>query len=274
MSFTDKRDGTPLYPVSAGQFEQWLTGLPGIQQKWIKAAGFRAKAGELCSLPDSNGELHGYAFGMAEQGWLYQLAPLPARLAPGNYRLVSDWTPRQRLQASLGWGLACYQFTMYLKSQNEMPSLALDEDIAGDAERLLSAQALVRDLINTPTEDMGPEQLADAVQAQADQFGARVSVVHGVDLLTKNFPAIHAVGRAAGREPRLVKLEWGKEDKPLLALCGKGVRPASEATLTIAPHPARLMKGSAALVSASGARRLISSTCSTSPGSRFSNAPR
>ncbi len=223
MSFTDKRDGIPLYPVSAGQFEQWLTGLPGIQQKWLKAAGFRAKAGELCSLPDSNGELHGYAFGMADQGWLYQLAPLPARLAPGNYRLVSDWTSRQRLQASLGWGLACYQFTMYLKSQNEMPSLALDEDIAGDAERLLSAQALVRDLINTPTEDMGPEQLADAVQAQADQFGARVNVVHGVDLLTKNFPAIHAVGRAAGREPRLVKLEWGEEDKPLLALCGKGV---------------------------------------------------
>lgn len=223
MSFTDKRDGIPLYPVSAGQFEQWLTGLPGIQQKWIKATGFRAKAGELCSLPDSNGELHGYAFGMADQGWLYQLAPLPGRLTPGNYRLVSDWTPGQRLQASLGWGLACYQFTMYLKSQNEMPSLALDEDIAGDAERLLSAQALVRDLINTPTEDMGPEQLADAVQAQADQFGAHVSVVHGVDLLTKNFPAIHAVGRAAGREPRLVKLEWGKEDKPLLALCGKGV---------------------------------------------------
>jgi leucyl aminopeptidase len=154
---------------------------------------------------------------------LYQLAPLPARLAPGHYRLVSDWSPRQRLQASLGWGLACYQFTAYLKSQSEMPSLALDEDIASDAERLLSAQSLVRDLINTPTEDMGPAHLADAVQAQADQFGAQVSVVQGVDLLTKNFPAIHAVGRAAGRAPRLVKLEWGAEDKPLLALCGKGV---------------------------------------------------
>jgi len=223
MSFTGKQDGIPLYPVSASQFEQWLTGLPGIRQKWLKAAGFRARAGELCSLPDSNGELHGYVFGMAEQGWLYQLAPLPARLAPGNYRLVSDWSPRQRLQASLGWGLACYQFTSYLKSQSEMPSLALDEDIASDAERLLSAQSLVRDLINTPTEDMGPAHLADAVQAQADQFGAQVSVVQGVDLLTKNFPAIHAVGRAAGRAPRLVKLEWGAEDKPLLALCGKGV---------------------------------------------------
>jgi leucyl aminopeptidase len=223
MSFTDKQDGIPLYPVSATNFEQWLANLPGVQQKWLKASGFRAKAGELCSLPGSNGELHGYAFGMADKGWLYQLAPLPAKLAAGNYRLVSDWSPKQRLQASLGWGLACYQFSLYLKSKTEMPSLALDKDIASGAERLLSAQSLVRDLINTPTEDMGPAQLADAMQAQADEFGAHMSVVHGVDLLTKNFPAIHAVGRASDREPRLIKMEWGEENKPLVALCGKGV---------------------------------------------------
>jgi len=223
MSLTDKKDGIPLYPVSAAQFEQWLSSLPDIQQKWLKASGFHAKPGEVCSLPAANGELFGYAFGMAEQGWLYQLAPLPAKLAPGTYTLMSDWTPKQRLQASLGWGLACYQFSMYLKTKTEMPSLSVDEDIAEGAERLLGAQSLVRDLINTPTEDMGPAQLADAVQRQADQFGAHVTVVHGVDLLTKNFPAIHAVGRASGREPRLVKLEWGDEDHPVLALCGKGV---------------------------------------------------
>jgi len=223
MSFTDKKDGIPLYAVSSANFEQWLANLPGVQQKWLKASGFRAKPGELCSLPDSNGELHGYAFGMAEQGWLYQLAPLPAKLSAGEYRLVSDWSPAQRLQASLGWGLACYQFSLYLKPQKEMPLLSLGEDIAADAQHLLSAQSLVRDLINTPTEDMGPAQLADAMLVQADEFGAHTSVVQGVDLLTKNFPAIHAVGRAADREPRLLKMEWGAESHPLLALCGKGV---------------------------------------------------
>ena len=221
--FTRSDSGLPLYPVSSANYEQWLANLPGLQQKWLKAAGFRAEAGELCSLPDSNGELQGYAFGMAEQGWLYQLAPLPAKLAAGSYRLVADWGPGQRLQASLGWGLACYQFDLYRKSPKEMPSLALDDDIAVDAGRLLSAQSLVRDLVNTPTEDLGPSQLADAMQAQADQFGARMSVVHGLDLLTKNFPAIHAVGRASHREPRLLNMEWGEEDHPLLALCGKGV---------------------------------------------------
>ena len=223
MSYTNKKDGTPLYAVNAANYEQWLANQPGLQQKWLKASGFRAKAGELCSLPDSNGELHGYAFGMADQGWLYQLAPLPAKLPAGHYRLVSDWSPEQRLQASLGWGLACYQFSLYVKPKNEVPSLSLDEDIAGGVNQLLSAQSLVRDLINTPTEDMGPAQLSDAMQMQADQFGASMSVVHGIDLLTENYPAIHAVGRASDREPRLLKMEWGDETHPLLALCGKGV---------------------------------------------------
>ena len=223
MSFTDKKDGIPLYAVSSANYEQWLGNLPGVQQKWLKASGFHAKPGELCSLPDSNGELHGYAFGMAEQGWLYQLSPLPAKLPADEYRLVSDWSPVQRLQAGLGWGLACYQFSLYVKPKREMPLLALDEEIATDAERLLSAQSLVRDLINTPTEDMGPGQLADAMQAEADKFDASMSVVQGVDLLTRNFPAIHAVGRASDREPRLLKMEWGDESHPVLALCGKGV---------------------------------------------------
>lgn len=221
--FSSNEGGLPLYPVNSANYEQWLATLPGVQQKWLKASGFRASQGELCSLPDSNGELQAYAFGMADQGWLYQLAPLPAKLAAGSYRLVADWEPEQRLQASLGWGLACYQFDLYRKSSKEMPSLFLDEDIAIETRRLLSAQSLVRDLVNTPTEDLGPAQLADAMQVEADRFDASMSVVHGVELLTRNFPAIHAVGRASDREPRLLKMEWGDQNHPLLALCGKGV---------------------------------------------------
>ena len=163
MSFSDKTEGTPLYPVNTANYEQWLANLPGIQQKWLKAAGFKAEAGEVCSLPDSNGELHGYAFGMAAQGWLYQMAPLPAKLPEGTYRLVSDWSKDQRLQASLGWGLACYRFELYRKSTKPLPSLVIDGDIALETGNLLAAQSLVRDLVNTTTEDLGPAQLADAM---------------------------------------------------------------------------------------------------------------
>jgi len=223
MGYSDNNDGLPIYPVSSTSFEQWLSDQGGVQQKWLKAAGFRAQAGEICSIPDSNGELHGYAFGMKEKGWLSQMAGLPAKLPAGNYRLVSDWSREQRLQASLGWGLACYQFEFYRKAAKEMPALALDSDIVEEAKRLLVAQNLVRDLVNTTTEDMGPEQLANAMKLQADEFNADMTVFSGVELLNNNFPAIHAVGRASHREPRLLKMEWGDEDKPLLALCGKGV---------------------------------------------------
>ncbi len=104
-----------------------------------------------------------------------------------------------------------------------MPVLALDEDVFTGAGQLLSAQLLVRDLINTPTEDLGPAQLGDAMRKEADQFGARMSTISGVKLLTENFPAIHAVGRASEREPRLLKMEWGDDAHPMVALCGKGV---------------------------------------------------
>jgi leucyl aminopeptidase len=221
--YTIGKKGLPLYPVSAASFEQWLSRLPGPQQKWVKASGFKASAGELCSMPDGDGDLLGFAFGMAEEGWLYQLSPLVPKLPAGSYSLESDWTSDQRAAASLGWGLACYQFDLYVKPKKESPTLELTDDIATGVGQLLEAQSLVRDLVNTPTEDLGPEQLADAMQVEAELFDARMSVIHGVDLLTRDFPAIHAVGRASDREPRLLQMEWGDRDQPLLALCGKGV---------------------------------------------------
>jgi leucyl aminopeptidase len=99
----------------------------------------------------------------------------------------------------------------------------LEEDIDAEVRSLCAAQCLVRDLVNTPTEHMGPQQLADVVLAQADDFEAEYESMCGDDLLTRNFPAIHAVGRASDRAPRLVALHWGDEDAPLVALVGKGV---------------------------------------------------
>jgi leucyl aminopeptidase len=101
--------------------------------------------------------------------------------------------------------------------------LLLDEDIDAQVRSLCAAQNLVRDLVNTPTEHMGPSELADAVTREADRFGASTSFVKGDELLTSNFPAVHAVGRASSRAPRLLELTWGDESAPVLALVGKGV---------------------------------------------------
>jgi len=223
MSFTRSSDTIPLHPVTAAGLQKWLETAPARQRKWVGSSGFSAQAGEFCSLPGEDGELQAYLFGMQANGWLYQLAELPPRLPPGDYALVADWSREQRLLSAVGWGLGCYQYDAYKKPGKVMPSLALDDDIEVEAGALLAAHKLVRDLVNTPTEDLGPAQLGDAMQLQADQFDGRMSVIIGDDLLTENFPAIHAVGRASERAPRLLHMQWGNDDDPLLVLCGKGV---------------------------------------------------
>jgi leucyl aminopeptidase len=213
----------PLRPVSKGGFEDWKKSAPPAQRKWVEDSGFRASPGQFCALAGADGVLESWLFGVQESGFLYQLSPLAAGLPQGTYRLECDWSPQQRAQASLGWGLGSYRFDRFKVNRKPKPVLLLDQDIDGDVRSLCKAQCLVRDLVNTPTEHMGPSQLADAVVREADQFEATTGIVAGDDLLTQNFPAIHAVGRASSRQPRLLELTWGAEEAPVLALVGKGV---------------------------------------------------
>ncbi|MEJ2382905.1 MAG: leucyl aminopeptidase family protein [Xanthomonadales bacterium] len=217
------RTVTPLWPLDPDGFEAWKQGASAAARRWVDQAGFTAAAGEVCALPGADGGLEGYLFGMQEADDIAQLADLAGRLPAGVYRLDCDWSRSRRRQASLGWGLATYRFERYKAAPQKRPVLLLDEDIDAEVRRLCSAQCLVRDLVNTPTEHMGPQQLADAVVNEADAFEAESSTISGDDLLTRNFPAIHAVGRASHRAPQLIELHWGEEDAPRVALVGKGV---------------------------------------------------
>lgn len=213
----------PLRPIGGSQFDDWKQQAPSAQIKWVDASGFKAAPGQLCAVPGSGDVLESWLFGFDEQGSLYRLSSLVAGLPQAIYRLDSDWSRQQRIQASLGWGLAAYRFDRYKANTKPKPILLLDEDIDSEVRSLHRAQCLVRDLVNTPTEHMGPSQLADAVLREADAFDAETDFVVGDELLTRNFPAIHAVGRASSQPPRLLELNWGKEEAPLLALVGKGV---------------------------------------------------
>jgi leucyl aminopeptidase len=124
----------------------------------------------------------------------------------------------------LGWALATYRFGRYRKHEGSFPTLVWPGgcDRAG-VERAASATFLVRDLINTPAADMGPEELAAAARTLADGHGARFAVIVGDELQVRNYPAVHAVGRASSRAPRLIDLQWGDESNPRVTLVGKGV---------------------------------------------------
>ena len=213
----------PLQPLSADDLVAWQREQAPSRKEWIEASGFQAKPGQVCALPSEGGGIKAWLFGTQPEGWLTQLAAVFEKLPQGQYRLDCDWSRDERLQAALGWGLAAYRFDRYKEIKGNNPVLVLDEDVDRDARSLLAAQSLVRDLVNTPTEDMGPRQLADAASELAREFGADYSVIEGDDLLTENYPAVHAVGRASTRPPRLIELAWGDADDPLLAIVGKGV---------------------------------------------------
>src|SRR5258706_14031599 len=143
-------------------------------------------------------------------------------LPPGAYRLV-DATPDAAAAAALGGALGGYVFDRYKKRKRAPAALAWPANADRAAvERAAAATFLVRDLVNTPAEDLGPAELAGAARRVAKAHGARCSVIVGDALLAAGYPMIHAVGRASSRAPRLIDLRWGRRG-PRITLVGKGV---------------------------------------------------
>ncbi|MDX1604977.1 MAG: leucyl aminopeptidase family protein, partial [Candidatus Competibacterales bacterium] len=217
-------DALPLLPVTEADCDRWCAQQPPNWQRWLTSAGFRARAGSHCLLPDLDGAPAAVAVGFdpAERPW--QLAGPAATLPAGNYRLEVDWNRDERESAALGWLLGGYRFDRYKSGPLPGARLAPGGDLRLEPVRELArATTLVRNLINTPAEDMLPEHLAAATETLASEFGAGFRQWVGDELLRDNYPLIHAVGRASTQPPRLLELRWGDPDRPGVSLVGKGV---------------------------------------------------
>ena len=215
---------TPIVALTRGQWKEWLGGQPPARRTWIESVGFSAEPGSLCLVPDGSGALDRVLFGWDEADpWCW--AQLPAKLPKGIYRIDGPLSPNDADWAAFAWAAACYRFTRYLgRKKKQFPSLQWPAEARREAvSSAIEAQFLVRDLVNTPSSDMGPEELSQAASAVALQHGATLRVTLGEALLQENFPLIHAVGRASPRAPRLLDLSWGDEQAPKVTLVGKGV---------------------------------------------------
>jgi len=197
--------------------------LTAAQRRWLDETHFDGMPGSVALLADANGKLMRVLVGVDANDSLTALSALPQTLPEGIYQLADEGVKLDPQQAGLGWALGAYQFTRYRKAKRAPATLAMDADVFAALEPLIEATTLVRDLVNTPTEDMGPEQLAATVKKLGKQHKAKVRDWVGDELLKANFPTIHAVGRASHREPRLIELSWGKSSHPKLVLIGKGV---------------------------------------------------
>ncbi|MBE1159114.1 leucyl aminopeptidase family protein [Dyella acidiphila] len=220
---SSRRAPTPIEATDAVQLSATRKRLSAAQRSWLDDNGFDAAPGSVCLLADAQGKLARVLVGVDRREPLAALAGLPVSLPVGEYTLASEGVPLDAQLAALGWALGAYQFTRYRKAKRAPATLAVDAKTLDAVEPLVDATQLVRDLVNTPTEDMGPKQLSDAVKQLGKTYKAKVREWVGDELLEDNFPTIHAVGRASHRPPRLIELSWGKATDPKLVLVGKGV---------------------------------------------------
>ncbi len=210
----------PLHAVTASGFAAWSALQSAPLQAWLKAQGFTAAAGSVALLPGSEG-LAGAVLGIGDTNDPFAYAHAPYALPAGDWRIADTLDADATAALQLGWGLGSYRFTRYRDAARAPARLAMqiDDDVAAQ----IAACFRVRDLINTPTEHMGPDEMETVVREIATTHGADLDVLTGDDLLTHNFPAIHAVGRASHRAPRLIVLRWGDAAHPHIAIVGKGV---------------------------------------------------
>jgi leucyl aminopeptidase len=215
----------PIWFVTAETYPELRGRLEAGARTFADAAGFEPKAGRHLLLPGGNGGLAGVLFGLegkSEAKDQFLPGRLSGLLPDGAYRFGN--APHDARLAALAFALGSYRFTRYRKAEERKLTLDLPQSVdGGELSRIVEGVSLARDLINTPANDMGPPELEQAARALGERHGATVKVTAGDDLLTKNFPLIHAVGRAAAQTPRLIDLQWGDQNHPRVTLVGKGV---------------------------------------------------
>lgn len=216
----------PIWLVNEATWSQVAENLPPAARSFVKVQDFEAKAGSYCILPDAEGGLLGVLFGLdgedAKSVNPFLVGKLPTLLPEGVYRFETE--PPDPSLAALAWLLGSYSFNRYRKRPTKAARLVIPHGVDGDeVSRIANAVAASRDLVNTPTSDLGPDGIEAAARHVADRYGAAFKSIVGDDLLRQNVPMIHAVGRASATPPRLIDITWGREDAPRITLVGKGV---------------------------------------------------
>ncbi|MBI1274084.1 MAG: leucyl aminopeptidase family protein [Alphaproteobacteria bacterium] len=215
---------TPLTLLTEKQFTPWHRKQPARVKNWLKAQGFKPEAGRHIALPGAGGRIERVIVLTGPQPGGWDIADLPSKLPEGAYRIEGALDAPAATLLATGWALGSYRYGRYKKAGSKMAQLVWPKTASRDAvQRIAGAIYRGRDLITTPAEDLGPAELAAEVRAVAAHYGAKCAVIAGEQLLQKNYPMVHAVGRASSRAPRLIDLRWGKPGDPLVALVGKGV---------------------------------------------------
>lgn len=212
----------PIFAVTPAHIETGT--IDPVALDWAVKAGYQADAGSVLLIPAKDGRLGGALFGLGKNpsDAPFLAGKLARSLPAGDWHFETAPLTANRL--ALGFGLGSYRFERYKSEKRPGPTLLIPQDAdSTDIKRQLAGVFLTRDLINTPTNDMGPAELEAVFRALAAHYKADVSVISGDDLLEQNFPLIHTVGRASTSAPRLLDMRWGTRGHRKITLVGKGV---------------------------------------------------
>ncbi len=214
----------PIIPLRKIDFDSWYENQNDRIKNQVKLFNFGGSVGKHLTLLNDNGTIEKIICIISETNNRHDFANLPNSLPAENYFLKS--TDSQLISAAIiGWGFGSYFFNRY-KIDTSVKATLTVENLStkfNHALETVKATYLVRDLINTPADDMGPTELSDVVENMANTNGAQFNTIVGEELLEQNFPAIHLIGRASFKAPRLLTIDWGKANDPLICLVGKGV---------------------------------------------------
>jgi leucyl aminopeptidase len=211
---------TAIKLVKQSDYTQWLSKQSNVIQEWLTSSQFRTEPGSVSLIPGASGKLEFIICCIADKNSFWSVGNLPLTLPDGNYHFEA--TESSELFA-MAWGLGAYQFTRYKKPSRTASKLFISKDQAEKITRQVQAIYLVRDLINTPTDDMGPTELSQCAADFSKAFDVSFKQIVGDELVKQNYPLIYAVGRASDDAPRLIDLRWGSEQHPKITLVGKGV---------------------------------------------------
>ena len=217
-------DSTAIVPLFMDEFDTWLKNQESSIKKLVDIFAFGTKkGGHLCVL-DNNRDLEKVYCLVTKDIDFHDFSLLPTQLPEGKYYLETE-SEAMVSACVTGWGFGSYFFDRYKKSKSNKTFLTVDDLTVNHTKalELVKATKLVRDLINTPADDMGPIELAIEMASIAERHDAEYHEIVGEDLLKQNFPAVHLVGRASFKEPRVIVMDWGKPSDPLVCLVGKGV---------------------------------------------------
>lgn len=210
--------------MTQDECEAYINATSELKSAWLLSSNREVCAGNHYLIPDKEGKLNQVLVVTDAEPALWTIADLPWQLPPGDYFLSDSLSLDTRSKLTLGWGIGSYSYDQYQKKSLQSARLRVPQDLDQNAIEIeIRAVTLTRDLINAPGNDMMTSDLSAAARAVAESNNAEFSEIVGDDLLVKNYPLIHAVGRASVHPPRLLKFAWGDTAHPLLTIVGKGV---------------------------------------------------